>query len=325
MAKVAIGIDLGGTNIRAGLVDSEGGILSRIETSTSVQDGKDMVIERLIEVVKALKSDARNKTLEVSAIGLGAPGIISIEKGTIAISPNLPDWVDVPLRDVIEVKTGIPVILENDANAWAFGEKWVGEGKGLQDFIMITLGTGVGGGIINKGEILHGADGMAGEIGHMTVNPEGPRCGCGNHGCLEVYASAKGITDRTIDVIESGSKTKLREITEGNIYKINSEMVYQAAKEGDSLARDIIRAMGRYLGIGIANLINIFNPEAIIIGGGVRDAWDLFIEPLRREVRARAFRIPAERARIIKSTLKDGGLLGAAGIALRTMNSEQCL
>ncbi len=321
MEKVAIGVDLGGTNIRAGIVDAGGRILSRIENSTSVQNGKDTVIERLIEGIKSLKDDARSKALEVSVIGLGAPGIISVEKGIIAISPNLPDWVNVPLRDIVEEKSGIHVVLENDTNAWAFGEKWVGEGRGLQDFIMITLGTGVGGGIIHKGEILHGADGMAGEIGHMTVNPEGPKCGCGNNGCLEVYASARGITDRAIRAIESGGETKLREITEGNIYKINSEMVYQAAKEGDSLARDIIREMGRYLGIGIASLINIFNPEGIIIGGGVKDAWDLFIEPLKKEVHVRAFSIPAEKARIIRSTISDGGILGAAGIALRTVNS----
>lgn len=323
MEKVAIGVDLGGTNIRAGIVDAEGRILNRIENSTSVQNGKDTVIERLIEGIKSLKDDARGKTLEVLSVGLGAPGIISIEKGIIAISPNLPDWVNVPLRDIVEEKTGIHAVLENDANAWAFGEKWVGEGRGLQDFIMITLGTGVGGGIIHKGEILHGADGMAGEIGHMTVNPDGPKCGCGNHGCLEVYASARGITDRAIGAIEAGGETKLREITEGNIYKINSEMVYQAAKEGDSLARDIIREMGRYLGIGIASLINIFNPEAIIIGGGVKDAWDLFIEPLKKEVQVRAFSIPAEKARIIRSTISDGGLIGAAGLALKTVNSEQ--
>jgi len=181
----------------------------------------------------------------------------------------------------------------------------------------------VGGGIINRGEILHGADGMAGEIGHMTVNPEGPKCGCGNNGCIEVYASARGIVDRTVEAIEAGGETKLREITEGNFYRISSEMVYQAAKEGDSLARDILREAGRYLGIGIANLINIFNPEAVIIGGGVKDAWDFFIEPLKREVRRRAFSIPAERARIIRSALNNGGVLGAAGIALRTVNSEQ--
>lgn len=320
MEKVVIGVDLGGTNIRAGIVDRNGSVSSKIEGSTSVQDGKDIVIERLVEELKALQNEARTFSREVSTIGIGAPGIISIEKGIIALSPNLPDWIDVPLRDIVRDGIGIPVVLENDANAWAFGEKWVGAGKEFQDFILITLGTGVGGGIIHGGEILHGADGMAGEIGHMTVNPDGPKCVCGNSGCLEVYASARGIVDRTIEAIESGGETRLKEITEGNFYKISSEIVYQVAKDGDSLARDIMREMGRYLGIGIANLINIFNPEAVIIGGGVKEAWDLFIESAKREIQKRAFSIPVERAKIVQSSLSEGGLIGAAGIAMKVMS-----
>lgn len=325
MEKVAIGVDLGGTNIRAGLVDRDGRVLKKIEVSTLIQDGKDMVIERLIKGIKGLQEEVRSGTAptEVLAVGLGAPGIISIKKGVIALSPNLPDWIDVPLRDIVGEGIGLPVILENDANAWAFGERWIGAGRNLQDFILITLGTGVGGGIIHKGEILHGANGMAGEIGHMTVNPDGHGCGCGNNGCLEVYASARGIVDRTIEAIEAGRESKLKELTEGNLYRITSEMLYEVAKEGDSLARDIMREMGRYLGIGIANLINIFNPEAIIIGGGLKEAWDLFIEPAKKEIEKRAFNIPAESAKIIQSTLNDGGLLGAAGIALRVMNEVE--
>lgn len=323
MEKVSIGVDLGGTHLRVGLVDKEGRIFKKAEGSTSVQDGKDRVIKRLIETIRTFQDEVKSESLEISAVGLGAPGIIDIKKGVMAVAPNLPDWVDVPLRNIVSDSIGIPVILENDANAWAFGEKWVGSGKDFQDFILITLGTGLGGGIIHKGELFHGADGMAGEIGHMTVNPDGPVCGCGNTGCLQVYASAKGIVERTIEAIESGAETRLRDITEGNFYKISSEMVYEAAKEGDSLARDIMREMGRYLGIGIANLINIFNPEAIIIGGGVSDAWDLFIEPARKEIQKRAFAIPAERTKIIQSSLSEGGLIGAAGLALRTVNSEQ--
>lgn len=317
MEKVAIGVDLGGTNIRAGIVDKDGRVLKKIEGSTSVQNGRDVVIDRLVDSIKELKDEAKRNSIVVSVIGLGASGIISAKKGVIVLSPNLPNWIDVPLRDIVMKRTGIPVVLENDANAYAFGEKWRGAGKDFQDFFLITLGTGVGGGIILGGEIFHGADGMAGEIGHMTVNPEGPSCGCGNNGCLEVYASAKGIIERTIKSIEAGGETRLKEITEGNFYKITSEMVYQAAKEGDSLARDVIREMGRYLGIGMATLINLFNPEAIIIGGGVKDAWDLFIEPAKREIERRAFSIPSERVRIIQSTLDDGGILGAAGVAFK--------
>jgi len=319
LERFAIGVDIGGTNIRAGIVDKDGNIVKKIEGFTSVRDSKDIVIERLIEGLKGLQEEAKRGSLYISAIGLGAAGIISIEKGIIASSPNLPDWLDVPLRDIIREGTSLPVVLENDANAWAFGEKWVGAGRGLRDFILITLGTGVGGGIISRGEILHGADGMAGEIGHMTVDPEGPRCGCGNNGCLEVYASAKGIIDRTIEAIERGSETRLSEMSGGNLYRITSEMVYQVAKDGDPLARDIMREMGRYLGIGMANLINIFNPEAIIIGGKVKDAWDLFIDSAKKEIQKRSFKTPSERAKILKSPLSEGGLIGAAGIALTSM------
>lgn len=319
---VSIGVDLGGTHLRVGVVDKDGRILKKVEGSTSVQDGKDKVIERLIEIIRTFLEEAKSESLDIIAIGLGAPGIINIKKGIMAVAPNLPDWVDVPLRDIIGENTGIPVVLDNDANAWAFGEKWIGAGRDFQDFILITLGTGMGGGIIHKGDIFHGADGMAGEIGHMTVNPDGPVCGCGNNGCLQVYASAKGIVERTIGAIEAGAETKLRELTEGNFYRISSDMVYEAAKEGDSFARDIMREMGRYLGIGMANLINIFNPEAIIIGGGVSEAWDLFIEPAKKEIQRRAFIIPAERTAIIQSSLSEGGLIGAAGIAMKIQNAK---
>ncbi len=310
MARVVIGVDLGGTNLRTAIVNSNGEILGRHKEETRATEGWAKVVERLIENVKRQLESAVRRGLDVEAVGVGAPGVIKADKGIVVKSPNFPDWNNLPLKDQLEKSLDLPVFIENDANAAALGEQWRGAGQGIRSMILLTLGTGVGGGIILDNKIWHGADGMAGEIGHMTLVPDGRLCTCGNTGCLEMYASARGIMQSYREAI-SGSPPAI------DPRVMTSEQVYEAAGAGNGIALRVMKDMGRMLGIGIASLINIFNPERIVIGGGVKDAWPLFIDATREEIFKRAFEIPAKRTEIVPSKLgDDAGMMGAAAVAL---------
>lgn len=299
--------------MRVAVLDLHGNILFKHREATHVSNGRVKVVARLIELIRDMLSRSRAEGRRIRAIGIGAPGVIYVEKGIVVKSPNFPDWNDFGLKQEIESALNIPVFIENDANAAALGEQWLGAGRGARSMILITLGTGVGGGIVLDGKIWHGADGMAGEIGHITIIPEGRRCSCGNRGCLEMYASARGIVQsyrEGLDKASAPSDDPRRAYT--------SEEIFRAAKDGDGLAIHIMKDMGRYLGIGVASLINIFNPEMIVIGGGVMDAWSLFSSTLGLEVRQRAFEVPAKRAAILPAGLgADAGIVGAAAAALR--------
>jgi glucokinase len=314
--RVVIGVDLGGTNTRTALVNREGTVLDKQKETTNAAGGHERVIAKLIGNINRQRENAGRLGRTVIAVGVGAPGVIHEQSGVVVKSPNFPDWNNLPLRKTLELELGIPVFIENDANAAALGEQWRGAGSGIQSMIFLTLGTGVGGGIILGGKIWHGADGMAGEVGHMTISPDGRRCGCGNTGCLEMYASSRGIV-MTFGEIGSQQDAAVPLRT-----GITSEQVYQSARSGDPIAVRVMRDMGRSLGIGIANLINIFNPEMVVIGGGVRDAWDLFIDATRDEIRKRAFEYPAERTKIVPSVLgDDAGMVGAAAVALQKIET----
>ena len=311
MSRVIIGVDLGGTNLRTALLSSEGDILDKRKEATYASDGWQKVVQRLIQNIERLQEIAIQKGLSVAAVGVGAPGVIQVDKGIVVKSPNFPDWNNLPLKDELEKVLRLPVMIENDANAAALGEQWRGAGMGIGSMILLTLGTGVGGGIILNKQIWHGADGMAGEVGHMTIIPDGRKCGCGNVGCLEMYASARGIAQSYRDAGVASDASSLSEIT--------SAQVYQAASNGDARAVKVMQNMGRILGIGIANLINIFNPEMVVIGGGVKDAWPLFIDSTRAEIRKRAFEVPAARTEIVPSKLgDDAGMVGVAAAALQS-------
>lgn len=313
MGSVVIGVDLGGTNLRVALLNSDGVILDKRKEATQASDGWKKVVERLIDVISRQRELAVQRGLDVAAVGVGAPGVIRMDKGVVVKSPNFPDWNNLPLRDELEKALHLPVVIENDANAAALGEQWRGAGRGIGSMIFLTLGTGVGGGIVLGNKIWHGADGMAGELGHMTLVPDGRPCSCGNTGCLEMYASARGIVRSYCE--ESGEAASR---THAVLKEVTSEKVYQAAREGDVIAQRVMKDMGRMLGIGIANLINIFNPQMIVIGGGVKDAWDLFIGATREEIMRRAFQVLAERTEIAPSLLgDDAGMVGAAAVALQ--------
>ncbi|MGA1789982.1 MAG: ROK family protein [bacterium] len=314
-----IGVDLGGTNIHAGIVDSKGAVLARKFVPTLVNEGEDRVVERLCHVIRELME--RYPSADFKGIGIGAAGIIDISEGEIVSSPNFPGWRNVPIRDIISSRFCVPVILDNDANAAIFGEQWAGAGIGKRSLIGLTLGTGVGGGIILDGLLWHGSEGMAGEIGHMTIVPDGRRCSCGNRGCLESYASATAIVNRTIESMPRHPENNLLEMAEiENSSELTSEKIFQAALAGNKLAEEIFRETGTYLGLAIGSLINILNPEIFIIGGGASQAWDFFYPAMMDEIKLRALKEPAERIRVVPAKLgNDAGLIGACGLVLRSL------
>jgi len=309
VGPVVIGVDLGGTNLRTALVSQNGEVVDKVKEPTHASDGHEKVVQRLIENIKAQRDNTSRNGIKIAAVGVGAPGVIHADSGVVVTSPNFPDWNNLPLKKELEAALALPVFIENDANAAALGEQWRGAGRGISSMILLTLGTGVGGGIVLDGRIWAGADGMAGEIGHMTIIPDGRQCGCGNTGCLEMYASSRGI----VMTYQERSPQSMA---------ITSEDIYQAARDGYALAAEVMKDMGRMLGIGIANLINIFNAEMIVVGGGVKDAWPLFIGTAREEIKKRAFEYPAARTQIVPSVLgDDAGMIGAAALAFQKLKT----
>jgi glucokinase len=306
-ASVVIGMDLGGTNLRVAGVEADGGIVELHREPTRASEGPEPVIERIIAAIGRVAARVAGAGGAVRGAVLGAPGIISCREGTVVASPNLPGWRDVPLRARVAAATGLPVLLENDANAAAYGEYWRGAGTGCSSMILLTLGTGVGGGLVLGGELWRGADGMAGEIGHITVEPNGRACRCGNSGCLETYASATGIVEG------------YRELS-GIDEIVTAEEIQRRAHDGDANARQSFREAGRSLGIAFAALVNLLNPERIVVGGGVLPAWELFMPAAEQEMRRRAFAVPAARVRFAPAALGDlAGVTGAAGLLWRDL------
>ena len=255
---------------------------------------------------------------EFIGIGAGAPGPLDAEAGVVLLTPNL-GWVDYPLRDRLQAALGLPTVIDNDANCAVLGEWWQGAAQGTQHAIGFTIGTGIGGGIIVNGQLYHGASGCAGEIGHTTIEANGRHCACGNYGCLEAYASGLAIARRAVEAIESGEVTTLLERAGGDPGKITARTVYDAAHEGDELARELVHETAQFLGAGVANLVNVFNPEVVVVCGGVTRAGDLLFVPLRREVSRRAFKPAVKAVRIVAQQLEAPGVFGAARVFVGRM------
>jgi glucokinase len=274
MTTFAIGVDLGGTNLRIAAVDNSGKIVEKITTGTEVARGRDRVIDEMCDAIRDL-TKKHHIGGRLQGIGVGVPGIIDLETGMLRASPNLPGWEEYPVREEIERRLSTTVILENDANAAALGEKWLGAGAHVDDMCMITLGTGVGGGLVLHGRIWHGMLGMAGELGHINVDADGPACGCGSHGCLEQYASALAVKRMAAEAVAAGHAPRLAKAMNADP-EFNARVVYQIAAEGDEPARQVFHRVGTALGIALAGLINVFNLPMYVIGGGVASAWDAF-------------------------------------------------
>ncbi len=328
--KIAIGIDIGGTSTKFVLASEDGKVLSSHKSPTPSITGKSKEkIEALLvkslntflnkDSSKSVLSGLQEKS-DLVGIGIGVAGLIDRKSSKVIQSPNISSINNVPLKEVFEKEFSLPVVIENDANIYAYGEKWVGAGKDLQNFVVLTLGTGLGGGLIYKGELYEGPV----EIGHMTIVPSGRYCTCGSTGCLESYASGRAIVDRAISSLEKGTESLLSKCCDGNFYKITPEIIYQSALDGDNLSREVLREAGHFLGIGIANLINILDLEAVIIGGGLIGAWDMLLEELTKEVNKRAFQGLSSNVKILKSALtKDAGSIGAAGFLFSKINTSQ--
>lgn len=314
MGKTVIGMDIGGTNLRGALVTPEGRILRQLKIASDAHDGIDAVVENIAKLVDELGEGG------VSGVGIGIAGVIDSKAGVITQAPNIANVTNYPIRDnlVRKLGSGINVIVENDANCAALGEWWTGAGKDAASIVMITLGTGVGGGIILGGKLWSGADGMGGEVGHMTIYPDGALCNCGNYGCLESYASATAVRRM---VRETLAKTEVKTVLRDRVPETDPddipEVVMKAALEGDAASIDIWERFGVALGIGMASLVNILNVEMIVLGGGVARAWDMFIGPARAELKKRGLRAPSERVVIERAKLNgDEGILGAAYLAV---------
>ena len=286
MPDFSIGVDLGGTNLRIGAVTPDGKLLEKISVSTKISLGADHVVNEMCDAILRLTSQYKNGGKLLGA-GIGIPGMVDLETGTVCKSANLPGWSDYPVRQEIERRLGAPIILENDANVHAVGEKWLGAARDVDNMAMFTLGTGIGGCIILDGKIFHGMTGMAGEFGHVTIEPEGVPCGCGNRGCSERYASASALARMAREMIASGQAPELAKAASADP-EFSAKSVYNLAMQGDPAAREIFRRFGRALGILLAGMVNVLNLEMYVIGGGVASAWDAFAPTMFHEMRERS-------------------------------------
>ena len=323
MPSFAIGVDLGGTNLRIAAVDESGKLLDKVSVPTETGHGRHGVLDQMCAIIQATSAKYLS-TGKLAGVGIGVPGIIEMGTGMLRQSPNLPGWEDYPVRQEIERRLASRVILENDANAAALGEKWLGAARNVDDMLMLTLGTGVGGGLVLGGRIWHGARGMAGEPGHINVLRDGHPCGCGSHGCLEQYASATAVVRLAREAIGSGKAPALAKAEADG--KLSARAVFELAEQGDRPAQEVYKVAGRALGVALAGLINLLNLPIYVVGGGVSDAWDAFAPAMLDEVEKRSFvyratapesQAPGQKTLIARALLgSDAGLIGAARLPM---------
>ena len=304
-----VGADLGGTKISAVLANERGQVLRRDYRSTDAGSGPQAVVARLVEAIRAaMGADP------IVAVGIGSAGLCTRD-GVISTSPNLPGWKDVPLRDLVQRELGIATYLGNDANVAALGEHYFGAGRGVRNLVYVTVSTGIGGGVIVDGRLMTGASGTAGEIGHMVIDPDGPQCPCGQRGCWEALASGTAIARAAAARLSAGADSP--DLSGDSALTPTAVGVAAAARAGDSLAQDVLRQASYYLGVGLVNLVHIFNPELIILGGGVSQIGESLIGPARAYVAEHAFAVPAKAVRIVTAALgQDSGPLGAVALVI---------
>ena len=316
--RYVVGLDIGGTNLVAGAVAEDGSeVLGLVSEPTRAEQGAEGVLGRLVKLARAAIAGAPGK--EVVGIGIGSPGPLNTTTGVVLLTPNL-GWTNFPLRDRLAAALGMPATLDNDANCAIFGEWWRGAARGSDHVVGLTIGTGIGGGIVLSGEIYHGVSDIAGEIGHMTIDLNGRRCKCGNYGCLEAYASGPAIAARAVEGIEAGADSDLPRYVNNDLTRISAQLVYEAAHDGDPYALDIVRDTAKFLGAGVANIVNIFNPQVVVICGGVTLSGATLFVPLWGEVKRRAFKPAVEACRVVPGALTGtAGVYGAAAVfMLRT-------
>lgn len=313
----AVGVDIGGHNIRAGVVDAQGRVLSEARRPALADEGPEATLGMVVEAVSEALAEASLGAQEVVGIGMGVPGLHRSAQGICLFSPNFKDWRSVqivaPIRDAFG---GIRTRMLNDVGTATLGEHRHGAGRGYDQVVMITLGTGIGGGAVIDGQLRLGATEGFAEVGHMTIVPDGPRCGCGNHGCWEALAAAEAISQRAIRALQTGRASRLTEAADGRLDLITPALIHEAAAAGDALALEVMHETGMYLGIGVTNLIVLYNPQVIIIGGGIAQAGPMLLDVIQRVATARARMVPASTCRIVPAELGDNaGIVGAAVLA----------
>ena len=322
MSKLIIGVDLGGTNVKTALVSRDKKILGKDSRPTRAEGGPEVVMDVMAESVDAVLQGAGATRKDVLAAGFGAPGPMNWQTGVVYSPPNLPGWKNVPLADDMKKRLGFPCYVDNDANVACYGEYWLGAGQGTQDMCLLTLGTGVGGGIVVFGQLLRGIDGTAAEIGHLKVMRGGRTCGCGSTGCLEAYGSVTGMVRTAIEGIEAGKQTVLTKLCGGALKKIDGKMISDGIDQGDEFCKWVMHETAVWLGIGISSLINLLNPEKVVLCGGMIAAGEVLFAPIRKTARELTFEVPANRAQIIPAGLgADSGVIGSAGCALARFES----
>jgi glucokinase len=301
-----------------GVAEDGSALVAGDSEPTHAEAGASDVLDRLVALASRAIERIRQEVpgAEILGVGVGAPGPLDTRRGIVLLTPNL-GWVDMPLRQIIHDRLGLPAALDNDANCAVLGEWWVGAARGSRHAIGITIGTGIGGGLILDGRLYHGASDVAGEIGHTTIDTEGRHCKCGNYGCLEAYASGPNIALRAIEALEAGAESRLPAYVAGDLRQVTAQTVYQAAQDGDELALEVVNDTAKFLGVGIGNLLNVFNPEVVVVCGGVTLAGDHLFVPMRREVARRAFKPAVAACRIVPGELAGtAGVYGAARVFL---------
>lgn len=312
---IYIGCDLGGTNIKAGLVDIDNRqvILSR-SIPTESQKGYENVLSRMAQLSHDLIRDSNYQLGDVTGMGVSFPGMLDLSSGMTKYLTNFPGhWLDVPVVEILQGHLNIPIFILNDARAITYGEFQCGAGEGVDRLACYAIGTGIGGGLILDGKLLLGFEGSAGELGHHTVDINGPRCGCGNYGCVETFASGPAISSMGEKAVRQGLTTSIGDLVDYDLNKINPKIIARAARKGDEIAQEIWNTAGHYLGIGISNVLLSFGPQRVILAGGVSNAGNLLLNPIRETIQNRVFLMPKDRVEIVLASLGvDAGILGMA-------------
>lgn len=313
MAK-RIGIDVGGTNVKIALVDDNGKIIYSNSVPTYAKMGYEYTVNNIKQAIKDLMKETNTTPSDIEGIGFDFPGQVDCKTGVVKLAPNIPGWVNVPIAQMIEDEFHIPTRIDNDVRCAALGELKFGAGRGCENFICITVGTGIGSGIVINGKVVRGATNAAGELGHIKIQMNGgPICGCGDTGCLEAFASGPAIVAMAQDYIKGGKSTKFREMAAAEGGEITPYMVAKAAEEGDPVAKRIFEIVGEYIGIGLTSVINLLNPERVIIGGGVAESGELLLGPIRKTIKERAMVVAGNAVEIVPAQLgNSAGVIGAS-------------
>ena len=315
MTRAAIGVDIGGTNVKLGLVSQKGEVLLHDLFLTNDHSGRKELLKQLAARIEILKKEAKFRKLTLAGVGIGAPGPVDVERGFVYFFPNIPGWRNTPLKKILQDKTRLPIFVDNDANVMAWAEYCFGAGRGSQNMIALTLGTGLGGGIVMNGKLFHGRHYSAAEMGHMVIDPNGPLCGCGNRGCVETFVGNGYFVKDVREHLQAGGHSILNEWVTKEGRELTPQLVQEAARLGDKLSQGQWKKTGEYLGTALAGLVNVLNPERIVLGGGMARAGAPIFAPVRAAIKKKAFPIAARFVKVLPAELGyDAGLIGAAAL-----------